>query len=45
MAQEKQDILVAKLMADVSSFKKGMNEATNKANKSAGKLRKTFAKV
>ena len=45
MAQEKQDILVAKLMADVSSFKKGMNEATEKANKSAGKLQKTFAKV
>ena len=45
MAQEKQDILVAKLMADISSFKKGMDEATNKANKSAGKLSKTFAKV
>jgi len=45
MAQEKQDILVAKLMADVSSFKKGMNEATTKANNSANKLQKTFAKV
>lgn len=45
MAASQQDILVAKLLADVSGFKKGMDAATEKANKTASKLSKSFDKV
>lgn len=45
MAQSKEEVLVAKLLADVSAFKRGMTEAQDSANSTGKKLGKTFAKV
>lgn len=44
MAANQQE-LVAKLVADVSAFKRGMNEAENKVKSTSNKLSNSFAKV